>query len=614
MARQLISFNCLFYGLTIMRKIHVYLFLSFFGLTSFSQLPEWTNFNQRQSLFPSDQFLIGYSQESGVKKDALQVSFEYIEQLARGELIESVQVLVNSVSTSEIADYNGENSDFFKNETVSSSSANLVGLKTDRYYDKKKKTTHIIVYVKRRDLIDYYISLVNKNVGSIRQMISSGEKAMVSYDYKKAFKSYYGTHRIFLSIDESQTYLLALGERNSLRLKTDDVNDLKTNVQGKLTKLNTSEKKSLDDVSFFISYALSNAIIKDRDSVLVEQFTYQETELASKLSYRLQQNVIQDLGANSNYSIQKGEEFKAPYLLKGTYWEKGGMLLIKSEFYDSNKKTSLNSFTTSLSKSKISSRITFLSPDITNIRQIPELQVSSINQKLNGKVGFPVKSDLKVKVKIKKDNQLATSAYNIPIRFVDKENNINYGTSWTDNYGNAKFKINRIKNSSRNQVIVAELDLDNYLTVGHDNKYLTKVLRNSEIPSSNFYLTIKESLVFFDVKENNFGKPLGVPVVEPGIKKYLSDAGYKFTNEETNGDLVVTINADTRKGGETSGIYFSYVDVNVSIRESQSKKEIFKKSFNGYKGAGGSFEQAGAKSYNAATKEICPLIYELLTE
>ena len=47
---------------------------------------------------------------------------------------------------------------------------------------------------------------------------------------------------------------------------------------------------------------------------------------------------------------------------------------------------------------------------------------------------------------------------------------------------------------------------------------------------------------------------------------------------------------------------------------SQSKKEIFKKSFNGYKGAGGSFEQAGAKSYNAATKEICPLIYELLTE
>ena len=36
----------------------------------------------------------------------------------------------------------------------------------------------------------------------------------------------------------------------------------------------------------------------------------------------------------------------------------------------------------------------------------------------------------------------------------------------------------------------------------------------------------------------------------------------------------MTINADTRKGGEISGIYFSYVDVNVSIRESQSKKEI----------------------------------------
>jgi hypothetical protein len=597
-----------------MKLTLTFLWMTFGAILMFGQLPEWTDFNQRQKLFPTDQYLIGYSQESGVKKDDLQISYEYIEQLARGELIESVQVLVNSVSTSEIADYDGDNTDFFKNETVSSSSANLVGLKTDRYYDKKKKTTHILVYVKRRELVEYYLSLVSKHVGNIRQMVSSGDKAFGDNDYKKAFQAYYGTKQIFLSIDESQTYLLALGERNSLRLKVEEVNELKSLIQGTLTKLRTNDKKNLDDVSFFISYALSKSTIKTKDSVQVKQFSYQETGLASKLSYRLQQNIIQDMAANSNYSLQKHETESARFYVKGTYWEKQEMLLFKTELYDSKKKTSISSFSTLLAKKNISSTITYLSPDIINIRQIPLIQVASINQKLSGKVGFAIKYDLKVKVKIKNENGLLTGGYNIPIRFLDREHDINYGTSWTDNYGNAKFKINRIKNSSRNQVIVAELDLDNYLSVGKDNKYLSKVLRNSEIPSTNFYLTIKESLVYFDVREKNFGRPLGVPIVEPGLKKYLSDAGYKFTDDESKADLIVTINSDTRKGGEISGIYFSYVDVNVSIRESQSKKEIFKKSFNGYKGAGGSFEQAGAKSYNAATKEICPLVYQLMTQ
>ena len=597
-----------------MRNTYINLLLLFFNLTSFSQLPEWTNFNQRQKLYPTNEYLIGYSQEGGVKKDELQVSYEYIEQLARGELIESVQVLVNSISTSEIADYNGENSDFFKNQTISTSSANLVGLKTDRYYDKKKKTTHIIVYVKRTYLIDYYISLIRKNIDGVRQMITSGERSIDESDYKEAFKAYYGTHEIFLSIDESQTYLLALGERNLLRLMTNDANNLKTIVQSNLTKLNHNNEKNLDDVSYFISFALSKAKFSTRDSVNVIKFTYEETMLASKLSYRFQQNIIQDLGAVSNYTVQKDEHLPSPYIVKGTYWEKGSMLLIKAELYNSHKRTVISSFSTSLAKVKLSSSITYLSPDITNIRQIPFFKFTAINKKLSGKVGFPVRDDLLVNVEIKDVDGVKTPSFNIPIRFMDKEHDIDYGTSWTDNYGNANFKINRVKNSTRNQTIVAELDLDNYLSVGEENKYLSKVLRQSEIPSDNFYLTITESIVFFKVNENNFGVPLGVPVVEPGLKKYLSDAGYKFTDVESTADFIVTINADTRKGGEASGIYFSYVDVNVSIREKKSKKEIFKKSFNGYKGAGGTFEQAGAKSYRGATKDICPLIYELLTE
>ena len=40
--------------------------------------------------------------------------------------------------------------------------------------------------------------------------------------------------------------------------------------------------------------------------------------------------------------------------------------------------------------------MTFLSPDIKNIRQIPFLKVTSLNEKMSGKVGFGLKNDLKV--------------------------------------------------------------------------------------------------------------------------------------------------------------------------------------------------------------------------
>lgn len=596
-----------------MKKFHISFLLSISFLVTFSQTPDWVDFNKRQKVYPTDEYLVGYSQETGVKKDGLQVSYDYIEQLARGELIESVQVLVNSVSSSEMADYDGEFTDFFKNKTVSSSSANLVGLKTERYYDKKKKKTHLLVYIKRADIVDYYVSLINKGVSNIRQLVEQGNSSLEEKDYKKAFQSYYSSHVTFLAIDESQTYLLALGVNSSMRLRTEEVNELKTNVQTKLTQLNGNTNKTLDDISFFVAFALGKEQV-DSDSVLVEQFGYQETTLPSKFSYRLQQNVIQDLGANSNYSIQKGEQHKPLFRVQGTYWEKGEMLLVKAELFDFNKKTALKSFRTSIAKEKLSSGMTFLSPDITNIRQIPFLQVTSLNEKMSGKVGFGLQSELKVKAKLKDENGILVPAYNLPIKFVDKEHNIIYGNSWTDKYGNAKFKVNRLKNGSRNQVIVAELDLDNYLSVDKDNKYLTKVLRNSAIPSSNFYITVKESLVYFKVNELNFGKVMGVPVVEPNLKKYLSDAGFKFTDEENKSDLIVTINSDTRKGGEASGVYFSYVDVNISIREKVSKKEVFKKSFNGYKGAGGTFEQAGSKSYNQAVKEICPEVHQLLTQ
>lgn len=137
-------------------------------------------------------------------------------------------------------------------------------------------------------------------------------------------------------------------------------------------------------------------------------------------------------------------------------------------------------------------------------------------------------------------------------------------------------------------------------------------MKFTTLPETKFYLEVSPSQIFFVVNEKNFGKPLGVPVIEAGLKDKLSDAGYSYVSSEGSSDLTIKINADTRKGGEISGIYFSYVDVNVAVFQTSTGKELFKKSFNDYKASGSSFEHAGGKAYQTAKTDVCDKIITIL--
>ncbi len=579
-----------------------------FNLLCYTQTPAWTDFNERQKIYPTENYLTGYASETDVGKKEIQYSFEALEPKARGILIEKVQVKVSSTSTSETNDYDGVFNDFFKNETQSTSTLNLVGLKVDQYYEKKKKTCHTLVYVKRIELINFYKSQLNQNISKISSLLSSSFNELNSKHIQESFKAVFSSQRLFKEVEDAQGYLTALGVHQVILLRTKDIEELSLKAQKIMKDLEKSSDKTLDDISYCTSLVLSGKKTNKSDSVYVSQITYEETGLVTALSFRYQQLLKQQLSSNSSYSLQGDVSSITKLIVQGTYWDKGEYLEIKNELYDQIKNTSIGSFKTKLYKNQIDNGLEFISSDILNLEQIKELKLNTINQKLSGQVGFAVASDLKVKVTDSRGNAVS----NIPIKFMDEDKGIIYGTVSSNASGLAIYHIDRVKSGNKSQTITAKLDLDSYLTIDKNNKYVQDVLKFTTLPNSKFYLTVKPSLIYFTVDERNFGRKLGIPVIEAGLKDVLSDAGYKYTTSKSQSDLIVTINADTRRGGEAYGIFYSFVDITVSVAERKSGQEVFKKSFNGYKSSGTSFEHAGGKSYQVAKKDVCDKVLKLI--
>ena len=359
-----------------------------------------------------------------------------------------------------------------------------------------------------------------------------------------------------------------------------------------------------------ISIFLSGHAKEVKDSLFVEQISFEETGLNTAFTYRYQQILQQQLSDNSNYALQKSKSDYSKMLVRGTYWDKGEYLEIKTELYNTITKNTEGSYKTKLYKSKIEAGLEYISSDISKLEGIKDLVIKASNTQLKGQVGFDVKEDLKLTITDKSGKRIA----GVPVKFVDEDNKIEYGVASSNNSGTVVFHINRLKSGNKSQTITAKLDLDTYLTIDKENSYVQNVLKFTSLPASKFYLTVKPSQIYFKVNERNFGVRLGVPVIESGLKDQLSDAGYSFIEDRNKSDLIVTINADTRKGGEVSGIYFSYVDITVSVAQRASGKEVFKKSFNNYKASGSSFEHAGGKAYQVAKKEVCNQVIELMAK
>lgn len=235
---------------------------------------------------------------------------------------------------------------------------------------------------------------------------------------------------------------------------------------------------------------------------------------------------------------------------------------------------------------------------------LSKIKLQPINPKIDVKTGSSTNDNLNVRA-ILSDQGKEVNITNLPIQFsFIKGQGELVKSIRTNSNGIAQGQIITISPLQRIQMVKCSLDIEDYLTADSASNYLKRLLMNLNLPNSKFILNVSGPTVFIESLESNLGNALSVNILEPSIKKLLSDKGYTFTDDIAKADAMITIEASSREGSEMYGQYATFVDASISIVDMNTGEEIYKNSMQNIKGIQLSYDKAGLTAYRKISAEL----------
>ena len=201
---------------TPMKRKGIFIIMCLFCANLFAQnRPDWMDDDIRALQYPSSKFLVGFASGNLLEGEDVAHANERIKNVAQGNLLESVKVNMKS-STSSVISSGSTNGQYFENEqfvnqTSKNSVAEIVGMKTETYFDKKSKTVYVFAYANRSEVAEYHKKLLSYNLSQVESLLSTTKNLLAQKDKSSARVRCSEALSIFPKIDESHTLLIAVG-------------------------------------------------------------------------------------------------------------------------------------------------------------------------------------------------------------------------------------------------------------------------------------------------------------------------------------------------------------------------------------------------------------------
>ena len=155
------------------------------------------------------------------------------------------------------------------------------------------------------------------------------------------------------------------------------------------------------------------------------------------------------------------------------------------------------------------------------------------------------------------------------------------------------------------QIIVAKPDL--VALVGSDqitSNYLRRLIENLPAPTAQFILQVSGPSIYIEAQESNLGQMFSSAYIVPELKKLLSSAGFIFTDNVAQADLMIQLQAGSRSGSEVFGQYTAYVDLTVSVTEMKTGQEIHQQDASDIKGIHLDYQKAGPTAFETTSDRM----------
>lgn len=150
--------------------------------------PDWLDEEWRNMRFSSETYLVGFACNEFLHGTSLQDAMQKAKIGAQTDLSQKIYVRISSVLQNEImatsSDGQYSEKEYFFNQSVLESNAEVVGMKTELYYDSQTKLVYALAYANKHELIGYHknslvmtILQIEEFLKTARILESSGEKA-----------------------------------------------------------------------------------------------------------------------------------------------------------------------------------------------------------------------------------------------------------------------------------------------------------------------------------------------------------------------------------------------------------------------------------------------------
>lgn len=272
-------------------------------------LPEWLNYNLRETTYPKDKFYQGFvSRSFAEEENRLEIENEVISQ-SRIRLSESIRVSITSQSTSTLSNLNSESEERFEQQSVTKTKLEASGLETLTFFDDRKKIVYAFSFLKKRKFQSLYLRQFKEQMLSIESRINSNQSKTPSYGLLSELNT-------DLEIAKGLQNMLSYTGISAAVLWTREWNQYKDWVNERLDQIKEVQSIGLEEAAIYIRDGLISDIdLENVGSVKINRMTYKNTGLASELSVLFEDYFIDAMA--DKFTVVNEEQ---DWVINSTYW------------------------------------------------------------------------------------------------------------------------------------------------------------------------------------------------------------------------------------------------------------------------------------------------------
>lgn len=174
----------------------------------------------------------------------------------------------------------------------------------------------------------------------------------------------------------------------------------------------------------------------------------------------------------------------------------------------------------------------------------------------------------------------------------------------TDAQGEARTTIQRVEPGAKALEVMVKLNIDELISREMDRALVNALVASLTVPEQRAAIDMRMPKVFMRAKEENLGKPVNDAGISLAVREELTSKGFRFVEREADADMTLQVNASTRQGGDSNGLYTAFLDMAYTFRDRKTSEVIFEGGKQGLKGVQLTYEKAGLESFKKAVPDI----------